>query len=202
MAIESWRRGAQVLALVATTLAWSAVAATPEVDGEPFDRLVEGGHVAFVRHALAPGTGDPAAFDVLDCATQRNLSDAGRAQARAIGQLFRNAGVRRARVFSSEWCRCLETARLLDLGPVEALPALNSFYQRPDEREDRLAALRAFLAELGDGPPVVLVTHQVTISAMTGRYAASGEVLVAPLDRDALAAGRRLPVKASALVEP
>jgi hypothetical protein len=84
-----------------------------------------------------------------------------------------------AEVYSSQWCRCLETAALLDLGAVEPLPALNSFHQRPADREPNLQALREFLAGLPpNGPLVILVTHQVTIAGVTGRAAASGEAVV------------------------
>jgi broad specificity phosphatase PhoE len=143
------------------------------------ERLHEGGHVLMIRHALAPGTGDPAGFRLDDCATQRNLSDAGRDQARAIGAWLRERGIARARVYSSQWCRCLETAELLDLGPVTELPALNSFYQRPGDREPNLTALEAFLADQPlDDELLVLVTHQVTISAVTGQFTRSGHGVV------------------------
>ena len=110
--------------------------------------LAKPGRVLMLRHANAPGTGDPPQFRLDDCATQRNLDAAGRAQARRLGEQLARAGITKARVFSSQWCRCLETARLLDLGSVDPLPALNSFYPKPDEREARMAALRAFLAGL------------------------------------------------------
>jgi phosphohistidine phosphatase SixA len=149
----------------------------------PIERLDEGGYVVMLRHALAPGVGDPANFRLDDCATQRNLSEEGRAQAKRLGERLRAHGIERAQVYSSQWCRCLETAELLDLGPVEELPALNSFFSRPAEREPMLEALRAFVAALPeDGPPVVLVTHQVTISALTGHGAASGEAVVMQVD--------------------
>ncbi len=80
-----------------------------------------------------------------------------------------------ARVYASQWCRCLETAALLGLGPVIELPALNSFFERPEQRDARLAALRAFLAaQPTDGELLVLVTHQVNISAISGTSADSG----------------------------
>jgi broad specificity phosphatase PhoE len=149
----------------------------------PIERLDEGGYVLMLRHATAPGVGDPDDFRLGDCATQRNLSDAGRAEARRLGERLRAHGIASAAVYSSQWCRCLETAELLDLGPVEPLPALNSFFARPDDRAPHLAALRRFLADLPeDGPPVILVTHQVTISAMTGRGAVSGEAVVLTAD--------------------
>ena len=134
------------------------------------------GRVLMLRHAYAPGIGDPANFALGDCSTQRNLDAAGRAQARALGERLKRAlGGVKAKVYSSQWCRCLETAKLLGLGPVEELPALNSFFDRHADREPRLAALRKFFAALPtQGPPVVLVTHQVTITAITGTGVASG----------------------------
>jgi broad specificity phosphatase PhoE len=157
----------------------SAVAAEPF----PLERLNEGGYVVMLRHATAPGIGDPENFRLGDCATQRNLSDGGRAQARRLGERLRAQGIGSAEIYSSQWCRCLETAQLLDLGPVEELPALNSFFARPAERSPNLDALRRFLADLPeDGPPLILVTHQVTVSALTGRSAASGEAVVLEVD--------------------
>lgn len=145
--------------------------------------LAQPGRVLLLRHAMAPGFGDPPDFRIGDCSTQRNLDDAGRAQARALGERLRAAGIREAKVYSSQWCRCLETARLLGLGPVEPLPALNSFHGRPEEREPKLAAVRGFLAALPrDGGPVVLVTHQVTVSGLTGRGVVSGGGYVLRLD--------------------
>lgn len=124
------------------------------------------GRVLILRHANAPGFADPPQFALGDCATQRNLDAAGRAQALRLGERLRAAGIVRARVLSSQWCRCLETARLLDLGPVEALPALNSFFQRPELRAPTLSALGQFLATLPtEGEPVILVTHQVVVDA-------------------------------------
>ena len=137
------------------------------------------GLIVLMRHAEAPGTGDPPGFRLGDCETQRNLDDRGRAQARRMGERLRELGIRQARILSSQWCRCLETARLLGLGPVEELPALNSFFGRPEEQATKVAAVKTFLADLtSDGTPVVLVTHQVTVTALTGIYPASGEALL------------------------
>ncbi|MBP5858719.1 histidine phosphatase family protein [Marivibrio halodurans] len=157
--------------------------ADQSLDG-PLERLRAGGHVLMLRHALAPGTGDPAGFRLDDCTTQRTLDAAGRDQARAIGKALRAAGITRAAVFSSQWCRCLETAELLGLGPVTELPALNSFFgPNRDRRSARMTALRAFLAERPvDGPPVVLVTHQVNVTALTGDFVRSGEGRLLRLD--------------------
>ncbi|MGB8434892.1 MAG: histidine phosphatase family protein, partial [Burkholderiales bacterium] len=145
------------------------------VDLVPLTELAKPGRVLILRHALAPGVGDSETFKLRDCSTQRNLDSTGRAQAVELGKRLVRAGVTSAKVYSSQWCRCLDTARLLDLGTVAELPALNSFFRRPQDRDGQLAALRAFLAKLpADGVPVILVTHQVTISALTGHGAASG----------------------------
>lgn len=137
--------------------------------------LTKPGRVLILRHAEAPGVGDPPGFRLEDCATQRNLDESGRRQAQALGARLANAGVTTAQVYSSQWCRCLETARLLKLGPVNRLPALNSFFERPQERDATIAALRAFLASLPlDGPLVVLVTHQVNINALTSSVTPTG----------------------------
>lgn len=141
------------------------------------------GRLLMLRHANAPGNGDPTNFQLHDCKTQRNLDDVGRAQARSLGSRLAKVGVKRARVYSSQWCRCLETARLLGLGPVEELPALNSFYPAPHEREAKVARLRAFLAnQPTNGPLTVLVTHQFTIAELTGGGTPSGGGAVFQLD--------------------
>lgn len=131
--------------------------------------------VLMIRHALAPGVGDPDGFNLDDCSTQRNLNQAGREQAKAIGQWLRSHGIQQVRLFSSQWCRCLETARLIRMGTVTPLAALNSFFQRPEDREPNLTALRKFIHEkTNPGELIIMVTHQVTISGITGQWTDSG----------------------------
>ena len=156
-----------------------------------WEALKEPGTIAIMRHALAPGTGDPAGFRLEDCATQRLLDARGRAQARQIGAALRDAGLRFDRVLTSQWCRTRETATLLDVGPVEDAPALNSFFQDFSTRSDQTQALRDLLAKT-EGK-LLLVTHQVNISALTGVGTRSGEVLVLRLvGQDAQVVGRLL----------
>jgi len=157
------------------------LASTPLAAGaaEILADLSEPGTVLLLRHALAPGTGDPPGFVLRDCSTQRNLSDAGREQARALGERLRQAGIVQARVYSSRWCRCLDTAELLDLGPVQPLPALDSFFQDRSQGAARTQAARDFLDDLPVGLPVILVTHQVNITGLTGQFAASGSGVLA-----------------------
>lgn len=138
--------------------------------------LPQAGHVLMLRHAYAPGIGDPPSFRLDDCTSQRNLDQTGRRQAAAIGDWLRAQGVRQTRVYSSQWCRCQETARLLGLGAVTPLPALNSFFGQPLARDGTLQALRTFLAQQpSDSPLLVLVTHQVNITAVTGHGIGAGE---------------------------
>jgi len=159
------------------------------VDSDPaemIERMKAGGHILMIRHALAPGTGDPANFRIGDCSTQRNLDDRGREQAGVIGKFLRSKGITSARVYSSQWCRCLETAELIKMGTVTELPALNSFYELTRDREPNLKALRKFIAEQPfDGVLVILVTHLVTISAIANEGVSSGEGVLLKLSRDA-----------------
>lgn len=131
-----------------------------------------------MRHALAPGIGDPPGFELDDCTTQRNLDARGRAQARATGDAFRAHGIAVDRVLTSQWCRCRETAELLDLGEVSELSALNSFFADRSTRTAQTRHTQEFLAQLPDDTSVVLVTHAVNIAALTGRSASSGEIIV------------------------
>ena len=157
---------------------------TPTAADMRFARLSQPSIVAIVRHAHAPGTGDSARFMLDDCTTQRNLDVRGREQAREIGAAIRAAGVTVDRVLTSQWCRCRDTARLLDLGPVEDLPALNSFFRNPARADRQTTELRQLLFGLPPGEIVILVTHYVNIRALTGRGAASGEVFLVEIGRD------------------
>ena len=174
--VGPWKGGLCLLVL-AFSLLLSGMAAAE--DRGLWQALRDGGHLALMRHALAPGTGDPENFALDDCATQRNLSDEGQAQARRIGDRFRANGIAAASVYTSQWCRCRETAALLGLGAAHDLPALNSFFQRAGRRGPQTESLRRWIAAQAlTGPPVVLVTHQVNITALTDRYAGSGEMVV------------------------
>lgn len=145
-----------------------------------WDALKQPGAIAIMRHALAPGTGDPANFELGNCQTQRNLDERGRNQARTIGAAFREHGISFDLVLTSQWCRTRETAELLNLGPVVEAPALNSFFGRYERREGQTRDTRALLRDQEDR--VILVTHQVNISALTGQATRSGEVLIIRFD--------------------
>ncbi|MHA7064015.1 histidine phosphatase family protein [Azospirillum argentinense] len=169
------RRRSLAVAIAAILIVFSVSAsrAAPSVAVDPK------GLIVLMRHAEAPGVGDPPNFRLRDCATQRNLDANGREQAQRAGDLLRTMNSPPAAVYSSQWCRCLETARLLEIGPVQELPVLNSFFDRREEQETQIASLRRFLAGLpADGAPVVLVTHQVVVTALTGVFPASGEAVL------------------------
>ena len=140
--------------------------------------LLKGGHVALIRHGNAPPGygGDPPGFKIDDCKTQRNLDEQGRGEARALGQAFREKGVRVDRVLSSPWCRCLETARLMAVGPVESTWALV-----PDMGQTegpRLRELKEIVAAWRGPGTLVLVTHALTVRALLGFLPLQGETVV------------------------
>ncbi|HXZ93610.1 MAG TPA: histidine phosphatase family protein [Burkholderiales bacterium] len=150
---------------------------------DPLAELKRSGRVLVLPHAHAPGTGDPAHFKPHVCRTQRNLDAAGRKQAAQLGEHLRAAGVTHAKIYSSQWCRCLDTAKLLKLGPVSELPALNASPDRPEDRARDIDALRNFLAALPrDGGPVIMVTHPDTVRALSGGNAASAGGVILALD--------------------
>jgi phosphohistidine phosphatase SixA len=181
MRSRKWCCALYAILLILPMVAGADVAAGNEL----LDRLKNGGHVLMIRHAYAPGTGDPNAFKIDDCATQRNLDEQGKAQARKIGKWLRSGGIMSAKVYSSQWCRGLETAQLIDLGPVTELPALNSFFSNPKASESTLAALRDFLSQQPrDGDLILLVTHYVNISGIAGIGVLSGEGVVLELSAD------------------
>ena len=142
-------------------------------------------YYVLMRHAIAPGTGDPANFQLGDCSTQRNLSEEGRAQARRTGAAFKEQTVAVQQVLSSEWCRSRDTAEQLDLGPVEGFPALNSFFQDRAQGPARTQQLQAFMVNNRDDVGVtVLVTHFVNISAISGGSVSSGGLVVMQVNDD------------------
>jgi phosphohistidine phosphatase SixA len=140
--------------------------------------LREGGVVAIFRHARAPGTGDPPNFKLDDCSTQRNLSEEGRAQARIIGEQFRSRGLAVERVLSSRWCRSMDTARLAFGTLAEPHPPLDSFFAGQGQQEQQTREVRELVSGWRSRGVLVLFTHQVNITALTGIFPAEGEALV------------------------
>ena len=160
--------------------AWVGAQTTPEASTDVLRSIrqlqqARQGGVLLVRHASTePGLGDPPGFVLSQCQTQRNLSDAGRAQARALGAWFARHGLPVQAVLSSQWCRCLDTAQLA-FGRVQAWPALNSTFDGQGQPEAQLRELRQRLAGVREGTLEVWVTHQVIMTALTGAYPAMAE---------------------------
>jgi phosphohistidine phosphatase SixA len=146
-----------------------------------YDLLRQPGVVMLMRHATAPGTGDPPEFRIDDCATQRNLSEAGRQEARRWGERLRAEGITVEVLASSGWCRARETAELMAMGAVAHWPSLDSFFARRSREPAASAGTLARLQDLGAGR-ALLVTHQVNITALTGVVPRSGEIVVARMN--------------------
>jgi broad specificity phosphatase PhoE len=164
------------LVLLGAALANGAVAMA---DG--WTALKQPGHVVFMRHSDAPGSGgygDPPGYRLDDCATQRNLSEEGRAHARRTGEAFRRNGIGFDRVLTSPWCRCKETAELAIGKAAEVFTPLSNLVGRSEHREPQVKALKAYLAGLDGKTRVLLVTHGIVINALTGIQPASGEMVI------------------------
>lgn len=146
------------------------------------DRLHTSQYVLLMRHAYAPGVGDPPGYSLQRCESQRVLNAEGKAQAVRIGQWLRAQGVTRAQVHSSVWCRCQQTAEGLRFGAVSVAPSLASFFDEPDQAKARNQSLQQFIAKAlqtkGD-QALILVTHHVNIREFMGQDIASGDMVLA-----------------------
>jgi phosphohistidine phosphatase SixA len=178
------RRATLIAVIVLMPAAVSNVSAQ-EADNveEAWNALSGDGVVLILRHAIAPGAGDPPGFRLDDCSTQRNLSAEGRAQAERLGALLRSRGVRITRVMSSPWCRAMDTARLMGFTGIEVNDALWNLVHNPPDREAKVAEARSLIRNWR-GPGVLLLsTHGSTIRAVIGAsfYPPSGgSVVVQP----------------------
>jgi broad specificity phosphatase PhoE len=159
--------------------ALAALGAAPGMASEDLWALLgKGGQVVLIRHAITtPGTGDPPGMQLDDCSTQRNLTDAGRADARRIGEAFGARGIRVDRVLSSPWCRCLETARLA-FATAEPWQPLGNLFGRTENRDAQVREMRAVVGAPRNGGNLVLVSHGSTIQALTGVYLGTAEMVV------------------------
>ena len=135
-------------------------------------------NVIFLRHALAPGFGDPNHFNKKDCSTQRNLDNEGRLQARFIGHYLKSSKLIFSEILTSEWCRCIDTTKELNLGRWDTFSGLNSFYEGHVNKDKVMEELRNKLDSIGESDLVLLVTHQVVILEQTGVAPRSGEMVL------------------------
>ena len=143
------------------------------------NQLENGGKLIFIRHAYAPGNGDPNNFNLNDCSTQRNLNDEGRKQAEYIGEFFRNKKIKIDKVLSSEWCRCKETAKIA-FKNFSTNSFLNSFYSSKftKNKDKQINSLKDYIIKFKSDKNLILVTHYVLISEVLNYGPSSGEIVV------------------------
>ena len=141
--------------------------------------LKQGGKLIFIRHAYAPGGGDPVNFDINKCSTQRNLSDSGRKQATEIGSFFKKNNIQVNKVYSSEWCRCKETA-LFAFNEFETKNFLNSFFSSKfaKNKDSQIEKLKEFINNWDGKNNIIFVTHYVVISEILNYAPSSGEIVI------------------------
>ena len=194
-AVRSWSR--RVLNNLALLFAFAAAACATAASAQPSSdaawNALQDGAIVLFRHANAPGGGDPPGMKIGDCSTQRNLDEAGRAQARQIGERFRARSVPIGAVLTSQWCRTRETAELAFPGQARDDPRFNSFFGDSVRRETQTAQAKESLSRWR-GPGVLDVTpHQVNITALTGIFPSSGEGIVLRPKADGVEVVGRLP---------
>ena len=136
------------------------------------------GKIIFIRHALAPGNGDPTNFKMDDCSTQRNLNKEGVNQALTVGKILKENKIIFQSVYSSMWCRCLQTSKYMAAGKIIPHKGLNSFYENKVNKEETLNFLNNLIIKLDNSQkPILMVTHYVVIKAITGLSVSSGEMV-------------------------
>ena len=150
-----------------------------DLDQNLIKEFQQGGKLIFIRHAYAPGSGDPKNFNLNDCSTQRNLNDSGKEQSRNIGTLFSKYNIKITNIYSSEWCRCKETANIA-FKKFKTKKFLNSFYSAQFEknRKKQVQDFENFLETWNKKDNIVFVTHYVVISEILGYPTSSGEIVV------------------------
>ena len=144
------------------------------------NKLKEGGKLVFIRHAYAPGNGDPAHFNLSDCSTQRNLNQEGRNQAKFIGSIFIKYNIPISNVLSSEWCRCKETASIAFSEKYQTASFLNSFYEKRFSlnKQNQVKELKKHIKNWKGDKNLIFVTHYVVISEILNVYPLSGEIVI------------------------
>ena len=143
------------------------------------ENLKVGGKLIFIRHAYAPGGGDPENFNIYDCSTQRNLSESGRIQSRKIGNFFTENKIKIEKVYSSEWCRCKETASLA-FKNFKTKSFLNSFFSSKfaKNKNSQMRDFQKFLLDWDEKTNLIFVTHYVVISEILDYPSSSGEIVI------------------------
>lgn len=157
--------------------------------------LHDGQHILLMRHADAPGYGDPKNYLISQCATQRNLGEFGRKQAKVIGDWLSSQGVDQAKIYSSAWCRCVDTATLLNKGAVKKEASLGSFFDDMSQAKKQTDELTKFIStERKQYPktPIIMVTHHVNIQSFTGKVVNSGDMVLVKVNSSGQALSHKL----------
>ena len=148
-------------------------------DDKILKSLKEGKKLVFIRHAIAPGNGDPNNFDINDCSTQRNLDEKGIEESKKIGLFFKNNKIKIDKVLSSQWCRCKDTAKYA-FKNFETFDALNSFYDEKfaENETKQIKDLKNYIKNWNSNKNLVLITHFVVISSILNIGSSSGEIII------------------------
>ena len=148
-------------------------------DDKILKSLKEGKKLVFIRHAIAPGNGDPINFDINDCSTQRNLDNNGIEESKKIGLFFKNNKIKIDKVLSSQWCRCKDTAKYA-FKNFETFDALNSFYDEKfaENETKQIKDLKNYIKNWNSDKNLVLITHFVVISSILNTGSSSGEIII------------------------
>ena len=145
--------------------------------------LQKGEKLIFIRHAYAPGNGDPENFNLKDCSTQRNLNKIGIEQSKKIGLFFKKNNIKIDKVLSSEWCRCKDTARIA-FKNFQTYNALNSFYDEKfaSNKKIQINNLKKYIKNWNGDKNLVLITHFVVILGILNKGVDSGEIIITDKD--------------------
>lgn len=157
--------------------------------------MQDGQHILLMRHADAPGYGDPRGYQLAQCSTQRNLGEAGKRQAQLTGEWLIKQGIAKAQVYSSPWCRCFDTANLLNKGAVTKEVALGSFFDDMSQSKKHTNDLAKLIqGERIKYPkaPIIMVTHHVNIESFTGKVLNSGDMILVKVNSSGQAVSHKL----------
>ena len=175
-------------------LCFLALFVSATVNANLVEDLHSGSSIIIMRHADAPGFSDPTGYRLNDCSSQRNLGNDGRTQAAEIGKWLAAQGIQEARVFSSPWCRCIDTATLLNKGRVTPESSLGSFFEEMSRGDKQTKEFEAFIQKQlssNNKTPLILVSHQVNIRAFTGASVGSGQMLLVKVNKQGQAIHQR-----------
>ena len=169
----------KIFKTIIITFIFLTCAVKADLDQNLIKEFDQGGKLIFIRHAYAPGSGDPKNFNLNDCSTQRNLNNIGRKQSKKIGNLFNKDNIIIKNVYSSEWCRCKETASIA-FESFETKKFLNSFYsaQFAKNKINQVRDFQKFINSWNKKDNLIFVTHYVFISEILNYAPSSGEIII------------------------